>query len=178
MRLDVKPASALSDAERGALKALTAAVYPPEVIAASPGRYLTWAPPQYSVRVFTEDGELVSHVGIVVREGTLDGAPVAIGGIRSVKTHPRFTGRGFASAGLRHAAALLDREHGVAFSLLVCQAHLLPFYERFGWIVFDGRLLVEQPQGRVPFTVNQPMVLTGRGPAPRAGTIDLAGPPW
>jgi hypothetical protein len=72
MRLDLKPVTELSDGERDALKALTAAVYPPEVLATSPGRSLQWAPAQWSVLVWTAEGQLISHVGIVVREGTLD----------------------------------------------------------------------------------------------------------
>ena len=60
MRLELKPVAALSDDERAALKALTAAVYPPEVVAASPGRHLTWAPPDYSALVWDEEGVLVS----------------------------------------------------------------------------------------------------------------------
>ena len=43
MRLDLKLATDLSAAERDALKDLSAAVYPPEVLAASPGRFLEWA---------------------------------------------------------------------------------------------------------------------------------------
>jgi GNAT superfamily N-acetyltransferase len=178
MRVDLKPAAGLDDGERAALKALTAAVYPPEAVATSPGRHFKWAPPDYSVLVWTPEGELVSHVGIVVRAGTLDGAAARIGGVGSVKTHPRAQGHGYASAGLRRAAAVLHDDHQVAFSLLVCQAHLLPFYDRLGWIVFSGRLLVEQPTGQTVFTINRPMVLSGRRAAPRDGTIDLNGPPW
>jgi hypothetical protein len=40
MRLDLKPVTELSDGERGALKALTAAVYPPDVLGTLPGRSL------------------------------------------------------------------------------------------------------------------------------------------
>ena len=65
------------------------AVYPPAVVAGSPGRHVQWAPPDYSVLVFTPEGELVAHVGIVVRMGTLDEAAVTMGGVGSVKTHPR-----------------------------------------------------------------------------------------
>jgi Acetyltransferase (GNAT) domain len=118
MQLDLKPVAQLSDDERAALKALTAAVYPPEVMATRPGRHFHWAPPDYSVLVSTPAGELVSHVGIVVRVGSLDGVPVKIGGIGSVKTHPRFEGRGYASAGLHRAATALQHDHHVAFSLL------------------------------------------------------------
>src|SRR5262249_24443828 len=49
--------------------------------------------PLVSILVFTPKGELVSHVGIVVRTGTPDGSAVTIG---SVKTHPRAQGRGYA----------------------------------------------------------------------------------
>ena len=178
MRIDLKPVVRLDDDERAALKALTAAVYPPEVVAVSPGRHLQWAAPDYSVLVFTSEGELVSHVGIVVRTGTLDGAAVKIGGVGSVKTHPWAQGRGYASAGLRRAATALHDDHRVAFSLLVCQEHLLPFYQRLGWLPFTGRMLVEQVTGPTVFMINHPMVLSGQSTAPQDGIIDLKGLPW
>lgn len=178
MRIELKPAAALDDAERAALTALTAAVYPPHVVAAGPGRGITWAPPQHSLLIYAPDGALLSHVGLVVRAGTLDGAPVTIGGVGSVKTHPRAEGRGYASAGMRRAAEVLRDEHGVAFSLLVCREHLLPFYDRLGWLAFTGRLLVQQPAGPMEFAINRTMVLPGHRPAPVDGVIDLDGPPW
>jgi aminoglycoside 2'-N-acetyltransferase I len=178
MRIDLKPVATLDEDERAALKALTAAVYPPDVVAVSPGRHVHWAPPDHSILVFTPEGELVSHVGIVVRTGTLDGAAVKIGGVGSVKTHPRAQGRGYASAALRRAANALHDDHRVAFSLLVCQEHLLPFYTRLGWLPFAGRLVVEQPAGPTVFTINRPMVLAGLSAAPQNGMIDLKGLPW
>jgi len=153
-------------------------VYPPEVLAASPARHVTWAPVQWSVLVWSPEGALLSHVGLVVRHGALDGAPARIGGVGGVKTHPGAEGRGLASAALARAAAALREEHGVAFSLLVCRDDLLPFYGRLGWRPFAGRLLVEQPAGPTLFTVNRAMVLPGLGAAPGAGTIDLKGLPW
>jgi aminoglycoside 2'-N-acetyltransferase I len=178
MRLDLKPVTELSAGERDALKALTAAVYPPEVLATRPGRSLQWAPSLWSVLVWTEEGQLIAHVGIVTREGTLDGVPVKIGGVGGVKTHPQAQGRGYASAALRHAAAALQDDHHVAFSLLVCQAYLVPFYGRLGWRPFPGCLIVEQLGGSIVFTINRPMVLPGLHPAPQEGVIDLRGLPW
>jgi aminoglycoside 2'-N-acetyltransferase I len=178
MRLDLKSVTDLSDGERNALKPLTAAVYPPEVLATAPGRSLQWAPSAWSVLVWTVAGHLIAHVGIVVRDGTLDGLPVKVGGVGGVKTHPQAQGRGYASAALRCAATALNADHHVAFSLLVCQAHLLPFYGRLGWLPFPGRLVVEQPGGPIVFTVNHPMVLPGVHPAPQEGVIDLQGLPW
>jgi hypothetical protein len=178
IRLDVKAVSALSEVERDALGALTTAVYPPDVVATSPGRAVKWATVQYSILVWTPDRELGSHVGLLVRDGRVDEAPVRMGGIGSVKTHPRLEGRGYASVALRRAAAILHDEHHVAFSLLVCRDELLSFYGRLGWKIFGGRLLVEQPTGRAEFTLNRPMVLAGQAPPPRDGTIDLCGLPW
>jgi GNAT superfamily N-acetyltransferase len=178
MRLDLKSVTALSAGERDALKALTAAVYPPEVLATRPGRSLHWAPSAWSVLVWTVEGQLIAHVGIVTREGTLDGVPVQIGGIGSVKTHPQAQGRGYASAALRRAATALKDDHHVGFSLLVCQEHLLSFYGRLGWLPFPGRLVVEQPGGSIVLTINRPMVLPGLRPAPQEGVIDLRGLPW
>jgi predicted GNAT family N-acyltransferase len=178
LRLDVKPVTSLTGDERAALAALTAAVYPPEARAASPGRHVRWASPEYSVLVWSPTGELVSHVGIVVRVATLDDAVVTVGGIGSVKTHPAAEGRGYASAGLRRAATVLHDDHHAAFSLLVCQDHLVAFYHRLGWRLFAGEMVVEQPGGRTRFTINRVMVQSAHRPAPQAGVIDLAGLPW
>ena len=40
MRIELKPVKAFNDREHDAFKKLTAAVYPPEVVATSPGRFL------------------------------------------------------------------------------------------------------------------------------------------
>src|ERR671937_373200 len=101
MRLDIKRVRDLTDRERAALKQLSDAVYPPHIRAASAGRHITWAALERCVLVSDPDGELVSYIGFGVRAGTLDGGPVTIGGIGSVKTHPRAERRGYASAGLR-----------------------------------------------------------------------------
>jgi GNAT superfamily N-acetyltransferase len=176
-RCQLTPVAVLTEGDRGALAALTAAVYPPRVAAASPGRHLQWARPEHSMLVFAAD-ELVAHVGLVVRAGMLDGATVTLGGVGGVKTHPRAEGRGYASLGMRRAAATLLGEHRVDFSLLVCQEQLQRFYARLGWQLFTGRLLVEQPGGSLEFTVNRPMVLPGTRPAPRVGHLDIRGLPW
>ena len=101
-----------------------------------------------------------------------------IGGVGGVKTYPQARGQGYASAALCCAITALHDDHRVAFSLLVCQAHVMPFYTRLGWLPFAGRLVVEQPSGSIVFTVNQSMGLAGLQPAPPAGLIDMAGLPW
>ncbi len=180
MQIEVAEADALSDAVLTELRALERAVYPPEVLATSPGRHTTWASPQWHVLVRDDTEQLVSHVGLGTRAGTLDGHPARIGGIGGVFTHPLARGQGYAGAGMQKAMAMLTGELGVDFAILGCQPHLIPYYARLGWQRFDGSVLVRQPgaDGPIPFTINEAMVASAARPAPRTGTIDLCGYPW
>jgi GNAT superfamily N-acetyltransferase len=175
---DITQADALTPTDRAGLRTLTAAVYSPEVVASLPETRVTWAPAEWSIRVWDDAGALVSHVGLLARDALMDDLPVRIGGIGGVKTHPAARGKGFASAGLREAVRFFSDELRVAFALLVCLPPTIPFYERQGWRRFDGTLLVQQPDGTIAFTANLPMVLPIRAPAPANGTINLCGEPW
>jgi GNAT superfamily N-acetyltransferase len=177
MRIDVRPVAELTAEEQAALRALSAAVYPPEVSAAWPGRFIEWAPAQWSVICWDEDGQSLAHAGAILREGRADGGPARIGGIGGVKTHPRARGRGLASQAIRRALDLF-RDQDVDFVLLVCEPHLIPFYERLGWRIHAGDFLVRQHGKAVQFTFNRPMTHPVRTPDPPGGTIDLMGPPW
>jgi GNAT superfamily N-acetyltransferase len=177
MKIEFVPREDFSDAQNSALDALRAAVYPPEVIATLPGRFFSWTPPQWSILLWDED-ELVSRVGLVVREIVHDGAVKRIGGIGGVMTHPGKQGRGYAGRAMREAAARFDRELNVSFALLFCLPHLVEFYKRLKWKPFLGKVFVEQPQGRIEFTANGAMVLDVKENAPVQGEIDLNGLPW
>lgn len=179
MQLDVKLVAGQTAGERGALRALAAAVYPPAASAADPAQQaIAWASPEWGILVRDDAGALVGYVGIVVRDAVLDGRAVRVGGIGGVKTHPAARGQGYARAALGRAATFMADELDVAFGVLVCREELLPFYGALDWQPFAGTLLVEQPGGRVPFTFNRPMTLPLREPAPHRGTLDLCGLPW
>jgi hypothetical protein len=168
----------LGDADREALRALTAAVYPPKESASWPGRGMEWSAHDWCVRVRDEDGALVSYVGIVVRAATHDGRPVLVGGIGGVKTHPLARRLGLAARAMERAVDFFRDEARADFALLVCAPHLLAYYGRLGWQEFGGRLLIRQRGETVDFTFNRVMTLAVRAPTPVAGTIDLLGPPW
>jgi predicted N-acetyltransferase YhbS len=172
----LKAVGDLTEAEEKARRALTRAVYPPSDAPAA-GMELTWAAPQWALMV-REGGDLVAHVGLIIRDATLDGRAVRIGGIGSVKTHPAARGQGHAGRALEQAASFFADDAALAFALLVCRTPLVPFYARLGWQSFSGTLLVEQPGGTVPFTANEVMTLPLHEPAPASGTIDLQGLPW
>jgi GNAT superfamily N-acetyltransferase len=174
----VRQVADLTDSEGDELRALSRAVYPPEVSAAWPGRHLDWAAPEWCVLARADDGRLASYVGVTLRRATWDGRPVRVGGIGGVKTHPEARGRGFASGGVRRAVEFFHEQGGVAFGLLVCEPHLIGYYERLGWREFAGQLLVAQHGTTAEFTFNRVMTTGVRSPAPASGIIDLLGPPW
>lgn len=177
MPIDLKITAALTDEERDALAAMQAAVYPPEVVATLPGRHVQWASPERHILVRDDAGRLVSHVGLLLRDGTHDARPVRIGGIGGVATAPEARGKGHAGAAIAAAGAFFADE-GVDFALLVCTPALAGFYGRFGWRTFGGLLRVEQHGQPILFTAHEPMTLPVRGPAPASGAIDLRGLPW
>ena len=165
-------------ADRDAVRALSAAVYPPAQFADAPGRKREWAAPEWAVRLYGDDGALVSYVGICLRDGLHNGEPVRIGGIGSVKTHPAARKRGLAAVGLGRAADFFRAQGDVAFALLVCEPRLLGYYGSLGWREFSGGLHVTQRGVPETFTFNRVMTCAVNAPAPEIGDIDLLGPPW
>ena len=166
-----------SDRQQSALEQLGAAVYPPEVVATLPGRFFTWARPQWSVLLW--DGkELVSRGGLLVRDAFHDGTQKRIGGIGGVATHPAKQGQGLASKAMREAKKLFHEELKVDYALLFCRPHLVEFYKRLSWKPFEGKVFVEQPNGKIEFSVNGAMLLDVKEVAPLDGTLDLNGLPW
>jgi aminoglycoside 2'-N-acetyltransferase I len=167
----------LTSAERAALAELSRVVYPPAEWADWPGREIEWADAEWGVRIFDDEGSLVSYTGIVLRDALADGQPVRIGGVGGIKTHPRARGRGYARRGIELAHECFLRE-GADFALLVCEPHLVAYYASLGWEEFEGTLLVRQRGETVPFTFNRVMTRPVRIDGPRRGVIDLCGGPW
>jgi hypothetical protein len=167
----------LSDAEREAVRQLSLAVYPPEAIAAWPGRHIEWSSPEWCVRLFAGE-TLASYVGVYVREGRCDGNAVRIGGVGNVKTHPDARRQGLAALGIRRALAFFHEEAAVDFALLVCELRLLGYYCGLGWREFGGRLFVRQQRESSEFMLDRVMTHPVQSGAPASGDIDLCGPPW
>ncbi|MFK7803148.1 MAG: GNAT family N-acetyltransferase [Anaerolineae bacterium] len=167
----------LSAAQIKANQALADLVYPPNPSAPKTKPEIIWAETMWRIFVW-EKGELVAHVGTQTRNALHNDRPILIGGFGAVKTHPAARGKGYARAGLAHAIDFLTNEQHVDFSLLVCRDPLIPFYQKLGWRLFEGEMLVDQPSGKQPFTFNRPMVIAGKDQPPLNGTIDLCGLPW
>lgn len=156
---------------------LSRAVYPPEEAAAWPGRHIEWSNPEWGVAVRDDEGRLVSFAALHLRDSTHDGAAVVIGGVGGVMTHPDHRGQGYAQLAMSAAVDFFATQRA-DFGLLVCEKQLIPYYERLGWVVFQGELVTLQHGEPEVFTFNRVMVIPVTGIAPEAGVIDLNGPPW
>jgi len=156
---------------------LLKAIWPPEVVATLPWRDVVWASPDQRVLAFNAAGEIIGHVAIVVREATLDGRAVKIGGLGGVATRNDSRRRGVARAAMSTAVQQIQNVHEVDFGLLFCEPRHAALYEKLGWRSFQGDVFVQQAQGRVRFEVTGPYVFDLKM-MPRSGLLDLCGLPW
>lgn len=173
----LEPRSGFSDSDLVALTGLKDAVYPPEEAGEWDGASREWAAPQWGVFVWDDSGDLVSYTGVVRTDGTHDGTPVSIGGVGGIATRPDQRGKGYAAIGIGRGIDFLAGM-GTDFALLVCRDELVGYYEKLGWRLFGGEVLVRQFGETEPFTYNRVMVGDINQTAPSSGTIDLQGPPW
>jgi len=136
----------------------------------------TWADVDWHVLVWIGT-ELVSHVEIVERTGTVGSQSVRLGGVGGVASAAEWRGRGLATLAMEKAAEFLCGKLHAEFGLLICGQEMTSFYHRLGWEVVDGPLVFHQPEGKVTFE-DVVMVLSCRGQQWPTGTIDLCGLPW
>lgn len=155
---------------------LDRAVYTPEEMARVPWRDVVWAHADKRVLLWDDSDALVCHVGLFLREGTSNGAPVRIGGVGGVMTHPDARKRGYASAAMREAQQYMRDVWTCDFALLFSEPHNAPLYVALGWRHHEGPVLAEQAGNTAPFSM-EGMVLHLRQ-TPASGTIDLCGLPW
>ncbi len=103
--------------------------------------------------VAVDGGRVVSAVQIFTRRIGLRGASVALGGIGSVATHPRYEGRGQASELLRRAIVEM-RARALPLSLLFTGR--IGFYERLGWVSVPHPLLLVRRGAATPAPAGRP----------------------
>ncbi len=178
MHVELCRLSRLSGARSTALEGLTAAVYPPALRARHPAQRLTWARHDWGALVWQPDQGLVAFAGALLRQGRHAGAPVRIGGIGGVKSHPRARGLGHGGAAVRRLVAFLAEQPELDFALLFCAPEVAPFYDRLGWTPFAGEVVVTRHGTKAPLDGFEAMTCGLARPAPRAGLIDVCGLPW
>jgi aminoglycoside 2'-N-acetyltransferase I len=172
MKIEISSRREMQEVERKQVDAWVAQIFADEA------DNLVWSSDDWYVSVKL-DGQMVSHVGIVERTGTVDGQPVKLGGIGGVATRPDWRRHGYAGAALRTAAEFMRNELRVEFGLLVCGDQMMPYYGKLGWQLVAGPLMFDQPKGKTTFgDSTKVMVLPCNKHDWPPGVIDLCGPPW
>lgn len=160
-----------------AVEALEPLVYPPEKMSELDWRDVEWSHAGDWVVGYLGD-EAVTAVGIHRRRVEVGGEARKVAGIGGVMTHPAHQRHGYCTAALEDAQDFVEAEIAPDFLLLFVEPHNRAFYEKRGWRMFDGEVIVEERGRRDAFSYMDAMVRDGTGPAPAAGTIDLKGKPW
>jgi len=112
-------------------------------------------------------GRLVSHALWLDRRMRVGGGPWQIAAyVEGVATHPDYEGRGYGSAVMRRLAQEIGRYAFGALSPAVPE-----WYERLGWVRWQGPLLIERDSVVEVTTDPEEMVLIYR--TPRTGALDL-----
>jgi aminoglycoside 2'-N-acetyltransferase I len=113
------------------------------------------------------DGLIVAHASVVTRDLHLGGRPLATGYVEAVATASDRQGVGFGSRLMADVNAYVrDR-----FELGALGTGRRTFYERLGWITWQGRTSVRTPNGvrRTPDEDGYILVLT----TPTSPTLDV-----
>ncbi len=136
----------------------------------------TWATSEWMTLGFAGD-QLVSVVGILVREASLDGQPIILGGIGGVATLPEWRRKGFAGTLLDRAAEFLLDPLKVDFGFLVCANEKTRWYSSHGWQQINGQVYIDQPGGKM-IMEGPNMILPVLKTRWLEGCLDLCGLPW
>jgi aminoglycoside 2'-N-acetyltransferase I len=179
MRVEIKQKDNLTNSEKAELQNFREAVYPPDP---SPNdteaSQIEWSGSKWALFIRDNNDRLVSYMGLITRQVKCDDGSFFIGGIGGVATHPDERRQGYAGFGLEQSAQYLREELQVDFSLLVCRDELIPYYQKFGWQLFTGDMMVDQSSGKTKFTFNKPMLIESVRTIPQCDIIDLCGKPW
>ena len=170
MRIEIKSAQEWSAFEKARQEC---------VVTSSLYAYLSgtrWATPDWAVMVW-EDEEMVSNVHIIVRTASVGGLPVKLGGIGNIATKVEWRKRGYASSALEVAQNYLRDPLGVDFGLMIATDRMVSIYEKKGWRVVAGSMLMDQPGGKMALSYPVMILPVCKQDWP-SGVIDLCGLPW
>ena len=105
---------------------------------------LDWAHSLGGVHVVADlDGVIIAHAAVVERELQMAGAPLRTGYVEAVATTPARQGEGHGALVMREVNAII-RER---FELGALGTGVLHFYERLGWVPWQGPTYVRTPGG-------------------------------
>ena len=156
----------LRPGEREALRALFDAAWPDE-----DDRFTDedWDHTFGGVHFIAEDaGGIVSHAAVIERELQTGDHRLRTGYVEGVATSPSHQRHGLGSHVMRAAGVYI----GETFELGALGTGLVTFYERLGWIVWEGPTGVRTREGVVPTPEEDGFILVRRTPTTPA--LDLS----
>ena len=142
LHITIKPGKSLSAEEWREVDRVSEAAYADET-----GDY-TWSDEHDWVVMGSLNGQIVSCLIIIERTGRVGEAPVRLGGVGGVATHPDAQRKGYAAQVMLATGDFLRDRLGVEFGLLVCSRSVADYYARLGWQTVKGPLLADQPDGK------------------------------
>jgi GNAT superfamily N-acetyltransferase len=127
--------------------------------------------------VLYENGEPLSHAGILKHVVSVDDQPVLVAGLGGVVTVPEARGRGFARQLVQETMRFAENDWKVEAGLLFCRPQMVAYYESLGWRVLECPVMIEQPDGKIVSPLQVMVIPFGEMSWP-AGSIDLQSRPW
>lgn len=173
----------LSEEDRALLNQLSAAVYPPEVLAAfdipasAPAPEIDWPEARRSRRfLIRRDGRIVATSLLLPRRIRTPRGLMDVLALASVKTHPDLRHKGLGRAVVQAAFACVDDG---AFPLSLFQTGVPEFYEKLGARQVENPFVnsLGQDPRRRPWWDKVAMIYPTDAHWPD-GEIDLLGPGW
>ena len=123
------------------------------------------------VHFIVEDaGRVISHASVIERELHTSGHRLRTGYVEGVATSPSHRRRGLGSDVMRAVGTYIDE----TFELGALGTGLITFYERLGWIVWDGPTGVRTNRGIVPTPEDDGSILVRLTPS--TPNLDRAAP--
>ena len=116
------------------------------------------------------DGQIVCHAAVVARELHVAGRPLRTGYVEAVATAPDRQGKGFGSRVMIEVNAII--REGFELGALGTGRHT--FYERLGWVTWQGPSSVRTPDGARPTPDEDGYILVLETPA--SPPLDLTAP--
>jgi GNAT superfamily N-acetyltransferase len=140
-------------------------------------RTTDWAKPD--LWFLERQGEtILGCVGVVWREIAADGAFVRVGGVANLVVLPEARGTGLGARLLGRALDEMRAMPAVASGILLCDTHLVPFYERLGWHRVTASIRCMQRGGEIDWSGAAMACAIVPSAVESARVLRLNGLPW
>jgi len=177
-RLNLIDEKQMTPDKDAAIRQLLCACFPEDVAVFSQTRYWHGSGPEFSLTEESQ-GNVVGHIGIVVREVNCGGNPLRIAGVQNLAVAPKLRGTGLGGQLVSQSMAEAKRR-GLKYGLLFCIPELRKFYGSLDWFTLDVDVTMRDEQGAkaaLP-AKNICMATCLDSAAFPHGDIDLQGADW